>query len=301
MMKIRLRQTWVVCATLTLVGCGDDSDSNGGTENTMSQPGSTSGSDSDSDSDGEGQTGVDSDDSTTSTSTSEQTSTTSTTIPDPTDPTGDTETPDCTDQLILDLQLVQGTVSTGEVGNTADGNGWVSTVDATAGGLPNAPMNPWVYLQFTETGLQRVEIDDLQALESTDWDIAAKRFGVRLNSGTSGPGGVRAAAVFDGDYDQIDELPPNLLLLEDVFYSSACQLLDDGSGLGAPGYVMTPWWEYPGCVATTDIPFVIELEDGTQYKFVVDAYYGSGQDDCNSTGAMGSGSANFTWRWSALP
>ncbi len=33
---------------------------------------------------------------------------------------------------------------------------------------------------------------------------------------------------------------------------------------------------------------------------MVESYYESGQTDCNETGAMGSGSANFTWRWSFL-
>lgn len=211
------------------------------------------------------------------------------------------ERADCSDQLILDLGLVEGVVSDSAMTNTADGSGWVSTIDATAGGLPNAPMNPWEYLRFTDTGLERIAVDDLDALSSTQWHIAVKRFGIRINSGNSGPSTVAAAAVFDGDYDAISELPNGALPLTDDFYSEACVLVDDGSGLGAPNYTLTPWWSYPGCVATTGVPFVIELDDGAWVKFVVDAYYESGQDDCNASGAMGSGSANFTWRWAFLP
>ena len=55
-----------------------------------------------------------------------------------------------------------------------------SMVDATAGGIMDAPTNPWIYLRFTPEGLRKVEVDDLQALESTDWDIAAKRFGLDI-------------------------------------------------------------------------------------------------------------------------
>ncbi len=217
----------------------------------------------------------------------------------PTTTTG--EPADCSDQLILDLGLVEGVVSQSALTNTADGSGWVSTIDATAGGLPNAPMNPWEYLRFTESGLELARLPRAEPLCSTDWHIAVKRFGIRINSGNSGPSTVAAAVVVDGDYDAISELPNGALPLTDDYYTDDCVLIDDGSGLGAPNYTLTPWWTYPGCVATTGAPFVIELDDGTWIKFVVDAYYESGQDDCNATGAMGSGSANFTWRWAFLP
>lgn len=108
-------------------------------------------------------------------------------------PTAGTD-PDCTDQMILDLGLVDGTISAGGVTNAADGAGWASTVDATAGGITEASNNPWIYLRFTSEGLEKIEVDDLQALESIDWDIAAKRIGIRLNSGVSGASTVAAAA-----------------------------------------------------------------------------------------------------------
>lgn len=239
--------------------------------------------------------------STTSPATTDPSDTDATETGDPPD-TGTTGEPgDCTDQVILDLALVGGVVSDAPLTNTADGDGWISTIDASAGGLPNAPTNPWEYLRFTENGLERVAVDDLDALGSTQWHIAAKRFGIRINSGHSGPSTVGAAVVIDGVYDEITELPSGALPLTDDFYNDACVLVDDGSGLGTPNYTMTPWWTYPGCVATTGVPFVIELDDGSWVKLVVDAYYDSGQEDCNTNGAMGSGSANFTWRWAFLP
>lgn len=60
---------------------------------------------------------------------------------------------------------------------------------------------------------------------------------------------------------------------------------------------MGPWWEYPGCVATTGYPFIIQLANSRLVKLVVESYYEEGQENCNNTGAMGSGSANFTIRW----
>lgn len=205
----------------------------------------------------------------------------------------------CEDAMILDLGLVTGTVSAGAVGNTADGEGWISTVDATAGGIVDAPSNPWTYLRFTDDGLETVELDDVEALTSLEWHIAAKRFGIRINSGSSGPGCITVATL-EGDYAAVEALPDDATFRTEAFYDNTCSIIDDGSGAGGANYALTPWWFYPGCVGVTYTPFAIELDDGRLVKFMVESYYESGQTDCNETGAMGSGSANFTWRWSFL-
>jgi len=53
-------------------------------------------------------------------------------------------------------------------------------------------------------------------------------------------------------------------------------------------------------VATSDVPFLIQLDDARVLKLVVDAYYGSGQDDCNTSDVPGEQSAHFTIRWAFL-
>lgn len=207
---------------------------------------------------------------------------------------------DCTDEIITDLGLVSGSVSAGAVTNMPDGSGWSSVIDATAGGITEAPTSPWIYLRFSSDGLQKVELDDFEALESTEWDIAAKRFGIRLNGGVSGPSTVAAVELPRVTYEDLTALPDGAVPEVETFYDDSCVLVDDGAGQGAPDYRLTPWWAYTGCVATTAIPFVIELSDGQHVKLVVDSYYGSGQDECNESGAMGMGSANYGWRWSYL-
>lgn len=212
---------------------------------------------------------------------------------------GDAGVP-CEDAMILDLGLVGGVVSEGAVTNTADGEGWTSAVDATAGGIVDAPANPWVYLRFTDDGLEKVQVDDLQALSSEDWDIAAKRFGIRLNSGSSGPGCVGVATLVDDEFDAVQAVPNDAGFQTEAFYDDACGLVDDGSGAGGANYALTPWWFYPGCVGVSYVPFVIQTGEGRHVKFMVESYYESGQAECNDSGAMGSGSANFTWRWAYL-
>lgn len=204
----------------------------------------------------------------------------------------------CEDALILDLSL-QDSVAEGEVNSTQDGEDWVSVVDATAGGSMAAASNPWIYLRMTPEGLEKVAIDDYAAMESTAWQFAAKRYGIRVNSGTSGPGCVRVAAV-DGSYAELSAAPDSAEYAAEDFYDDSCTLVDDSLGLGDPNYLLADWWGYAGCVTTTGQVFLVELDDGTVAKLTIEAYYGEGQEGCNTMGTMGSESAMLTWRWRLL-
>ncbi|WAS99414.1 HmuY family protein [Nannocystis punicea] len=207
----------------------------------------------------------------------------------------------CIDAAIQDLSLHDDKVSDAEVSNERDDADWVSRVDASAGGTMGAAQNPWVYLRFTDDGLERVDLDDVAALESGAWDIAAKRYGIRANSGSSGPSCVTVAAPA-GDYAGLDAAPPDAEFAPEHYYDDACALQEDGSGLpGSPAYRMAGWWGYTGCVTTTGFPFALRLADGRTVKLVVEAYYEQGQADCNDNGTMGIGAALMTWRWSFLP
>ncbi|MCB9694636.1 MAG: HmuY family protein [Alphaproteobacteria bacterium] len=205
----------------------------------------------------------------------------------------------CFDDLLIDLSL-QDAVSNGRVTNTPDGEGWVSTVDATAGGFGNSANNPWVYVKFTDEGLARVDITDEDALDSMEWHLAARRFILRLNSGASGPSCVQAAAIANGDYTALSAADAEgATFFADDYYTESCDMINDSSGLpGSPQVALAPWWSYPGCVATTDVPFIVRLDSGRQLKLIVDQYYGSGQEQCNSQGAPGNDGGEYTLRWS---
>jgi len=208
--------------------------------------------------------------------------------------------PPCVDAMILDLSL-QEEVSDGVVANVADGDGWITTIDASAGGYNQAANNPWVYVRFTDEGAQRVDIDDETALESMEWHLSARRFILRLNGGTSGPSCVGAAAFMERTYEELTEVPEDQAFYTDDYYTSDCTIINDSSGLpGSPQVVLGPWWSYGGCVATTEVPFLIQLDDARVLKLVVDAYYGSGQEECNTSDVAGEDSAHFTIRWAFL-
>jgi len=208
--------------------------------------------------------------------------------------------PACIDAAIQDLSLQDDKVSDGAVASANDGGDWVSQIDASAGGTEGAAMNPWVYLRFTDAGLEKVDLDDVAALDSGDWDVAAKRYGIRANSGVSGPSCVTVAAP-GGSYAEVTAVPAASEFAAEAYYTDECVLLEDGSGLpGSPAYRMASWWGYTGCVTTSAAPFVLLLADGRAVKLVVESYYGAGQDACNESGAMGTDPAHMTWRWSFL-
>lgn len=69
-------------------------------------------------------------------------------------------------------------------------------IDATAGGYGTAlddPANKWTYFNL-DTG-QVMEISDEEAEQSTQWHMAFKRVGVKVNGGASGPGTAEAAVI----------------------------------------------------------------------------------------------------------
>ncbi|MBT6177598.1 MAG: hypothetical protein HOI23_10150 [Deltaproteobacteria bacterium] len=205
----------------------------------------------------------------------------------------------CVDDMVLDLSL-QNSVATTTVTTQRESENWVTFVDATAGGFGNSSSNPWIYIRFTETGAEKVEINDNESLESMDWHLAAHRFKLRLNSGSGGPSCVAASVLLENDYDTIASVPENLTFYEDNFYTADCTLIQDSYGLGSPQVFMSNWWSYAGCVATTDVPFIIQLEDGKTIKLRVEEYYQDGQDNCNANDVSGSGGGNLKLRWQYL-
>lgn len=207
----------------------------------------------------------------------------------------------CVDQLILDLSLHDDKVSDADVETTADGDDFVTVVDASAGGYNQAANNPWVYVKFTPEGAERVELDDESALESMDWDVAMRRFIVRLNGGSSGPSCVGAAALLEGDYATLDAVPDGISYAPDSYYTDDCTIVNDSSGLpGSPQVSMGSWWEYTGCVQTTGVPHLVQLADGHVIKLRIETYYGVDQDECNDTGEGGDDSGILTLRWQYL-
>jgi hypothetical protein len=210
----------------------------------------------------------------------------------------------CTDQSIQQLSLFKPANNGATVSDTMAGGVFTSSIDATAGGL--TPTRAYVYAKFTDTGLAKVAIGDEDALASSDWDIAFRRFVIRLNSGVSGPSCVTVARAASGTtFDALTAVPGGLDYRTEEYFTPTCDYVPDGSGMMSPGVAMQSFWEYPGCVKMTKNVFVIKLTDGRQLKLQVMQYYDTAnQASCDnaSTITMGNnGAANYKIKWAFLP
>jgi len=211
----------------------------------------------------------------------------------------------CEDEVILQMAF-NNTPAPGLIDEVPDGSGFATHVDAVAGGAMNPDPDAFVYGKFTDTGLVKVDIDDEASLGSADWDIAFRRYIIRINSGHSGPSCVLGTRVpGDPDYDTVTAVPDPLPLQTDEYFTATCELIPDGSGLpDSPATALSSFWTYTGCLAMTGYTFVLQLADGRYVKLTVTNYYDdAAQAQCDAMGTvpMPSGSGNIKLRWAFLP
>lgn len=209
----------------------------------------------------------------------------------------------CTDQQVMQLRLFD-TPNPSTI--TAEGNeGGVfrSLIDARAGGA--MATQGYVYARFAPTGLEKVELSDEAAFTSMDWDIAIRRYVVRINSGVGGPSCVTAARTAPGtDFGTLTRAPDGVEYRTEAYFTDTCELVNDGSGIGAPGTALASFWSYRSCVEMSGNVFVLRLRDGRAVKLQVSSYYDpAAQETCNATGMVPTpnGAGNVRMRWSFLP
>ncbi|MFH1809822.1 MAG: HmuY family protein [Pseudomonadota bacterium] len=213
----------------------------------------------------------------------------------------DPVTAPCEDEMIQQLSL-HTTVATGEVTSSEASGVFTAVIDASAGGSQGSTNYPFVYVKFTDSGAIKVAIDDETALASQDWDIAVRRYILRLNGGDSGPSCV-AAAETSAQFDAVTTAPGESAFALEDFYTASCDYVTDTrfAGFDGPDTLLKEFWSMNGmCLATSGITYVLRLADGRHLKLVVDAYYRTGQDGCNTSGTAGSQSGVLTLRWAWL-
>ena len=209
--------------------------------------------------------------------------------------------------VYLDLQT---NAAPGLITNVADGAGWRSSVDATAGGYP--PSHGYVYAKFGAAGLEKVSLADTAALTSMDWDIAFRRYVIRLNGGDSGPACSTAAITSASTtYDALTAEPSGLTHTKDNFVTDAptCGMTYDQSGIDTPSTALNvvsgsnSYYRYAGCVAMTDRTFIIKTSAGRIVKFLLTGYYRdeSAQTSCNTSGTSNMNPGGYLrMRWQFL-
>jgi len=178
----------------------------------------------------------------------------------------------CSSALRQSLSLVD-KVSTSTV-SVLDETGDERTlyIDATAGGINGQDSNPWVYVSLA-TG-QAVALTDLDALDSTAWDLAFKRFIVRTNSGDSGPGqggAIRIAL----PWDKVDASTLGKQMLpSESWFDADCNLkVDSNMELVTTFSGWSMYNEATHVLNAADVVFITAGADGSLYKVGILDYY----------------------------
>jgi len=171
------------------------------------------------------------------------------------------------------------------------------TLDATAGGMSASHSNPWVYLSLKDNKI--LELNDNEAFNSQDWDLAFKRTLIRSNSEDSGIGTVEVAKADGVDFDTTTELPTKLDqdFIGDKFMDSGCVVIA-GTGMSALNTAFDNWFDMkPDAdgkhrVYPKDSVYFIKVGD-TTYKLKFIEYNNDKRTDGQSQGI-------YTLKYSAL-
>jgi hypothetical protein len=200
--------------------------------------------------------------------------------------------PDCSDERDLVLGLID-EVSEGEVIVLSQmGSALELYVDASAGGFTESAHHPWIYLRLADG--TRAEVTDEECFDSTEWDLALKRFIIRSNSGDSGPGMGGAAflaTVAFADVDADDAM--GVTLSPEDWFDEDCEHATDEAGALATTF--SSWYDYEaGTLTPKDGVYLVAGAGGALYKLQFLDYY------ANPDGTSGQTSARFRLRVAPL-
>jgi hypothetical protein len=153
------------------------------------------------------------------------------------------------------------------------GSELVLYIDASTGGIGGQDIQPWVYISL-RTGA-RVDLTDLEALTSTDWDLALKRSTLRTNSGDSGPGAGGALRVTRAWASITPASVQGVTLPVETWFDADCVLLTDATGGVATTF--TSWNVYDETThklaPAPSTAYVVAGADGALYKVAILDYY----------------------------
>jgi hypothetical protein len=217
---------------------------------------------------------------------------------------------ECTDQSVSQLVLFTAPSPAQIKEESKEGKTFHTFIDAT-GGVTGSRLDvtqSFVYAHFTDDGLKRVDIGDENAFTSLGWDIAFRRYLVRLNSGVSGPGEVTGARTAPNtEFASLDSVPEDLeYRTEEYFSPGECEFINDGSGLpGSPGTALSSYWTYSGCLKMSHNVYVVAVQypKPRHVKLEVLSYYPpTKQAECESSSRVSSPSeaGNIRIRWAFL-
>jgi len=178
-------------------------------------------------------------------------------------------------------------VSTGQIEPLNVGSAYV---DGSAGGIQNAADNPYIYLRFGSSLVEKVEITDTEARSSDQWDLAIKRMVFLSNGGDSGQGGRSIAPVSAATVEEVDSAPSEASFWVDDWVTDDCEFIS--GQIGEPASAVGTWYEYDlgtSRLTPKDTVFVLQRPDSSLFKFKIETYYYGDK-----------GSAHYELHWAPL-
>lgn len=177
----------------------------------------------------------------------------------------------CVDEQATTLRF-QADPATGLINNMPlMGGAILSNIDARIGGRNNT--ESYIYAKFTDTGLEKVLINDDEAITSTEWDIAFQRSIIRLNSGASGPSCVDATeAPIGANWDAVRSVAADTAFRSESYFTPMmCNYMSDA--INRPGTLLSSYYSLGSCLRMTHVVQLIHLRDGRKLKLEVLSYY----------------------------
>lgn len=158
-------------------------------------------------------------------------------------------------------------------------------IDASAGGPARAGQNPYVYVNL-ERG-ERVEVTDVSARLSDDWDIALERHVIFVNGGDGGSG-QGAAAMIVAPFDAVTAERADAVELEpERFFDEDCNVETDE--IGALKTRFASWYGYEiggNRLSPRTVTYVVRGGTGKRYKLAFETYYGQADGGSGEAGAL---------------
>lgn len=125
----------------------------------------------------------------------------------------------------------------------------------------------WVYMSLAQGKAVPAE----EAGSATAWDLAFRRFNLKLNGGASGSGDAAVALLPGAAFDEVTAVPADATFLTDQ---------PDANADGVDEYVMsigdTRWYAYEAIthvLTPKDLVYIVRGADGSHYKFEMLEYY----------------------------
>jgi len=145
----------------------------------------------------------------------------------------------------------------------------------------------WTHFDF-ET---RAHVTPAAPDDDDSWDLAALRFNLKSNGGTSGTGGAMVAILEGTSFDAVTAAPAG------DYIEDTAAMPGVGGGEDAdiePGYAFDSWFAYDPMSHTLapapDRVYVVRTPEGNHFKVEMLGYY----DDAGTPGYV-------RFRWAALP